>query len=142
MRRIGHCSTVHSPATRPYYAPRAHYAPRPATTEVATQLFLAEGYGSTTIEAVASRAGISKRTFYHRFDDKAALLAAVVYEIIGQSTPGWLAMIRTAPPQRSHCLTSIAKTPTGPRTLGLHLQSIRGAGHQRIQHRHEEDADQ
>jgi hypothetical protein len=25
---------------------------------------------------------------------------------------------------------------------GLHLQSIRGAGHQRIQHRHEEDADE
>ena len=37
----------------------------------ATELFLAEGYGSTTIEAVAARAGISKRTFYDRFDDKA-----------------------------------------------------------------------
>jgi AcrR family transcriptional regulator len=55
--------------------------------EVATQLFLAEGYGSTTIEAVAARAGISKRTFYHRFDDKAALFAAVVHEIIAQIRP-------------------------------------------------------
>jgi TetR/AcrR family transcriptional regulator, mexJK operon transcriptional repressor len=55
--------------------------------EVATELFLAQGYGSTTIEAVAARAGISKRTLYHRFDDKAALFAAVVHEIIQQIRP-------------------------------------------------------
>jgi AcrR family transcriptional regulator len=55
--------------------------------EVASELFLAQGYGSTTIEAVAARAGISKRTFYHRFDDKAALFAAVVHEIIQQIRP-------------------------------------------------------
>ena len=55
--------------------------------EVATELFLAEGYASTTIEAVAARAGISKRTFYHRFDDKSALFAAVVHEIIEQIRP-------------------------------------------------------
>jgi TetR/AcrR family transcriptional regulator, mexJK operon transcriptional repressor len=54
---------------------------------VATELFLAEGYGSTTIEAVAARAGISKRTFYHRFDDKAVLFAAVVHRIIEQIRP-------------------------------------------------------
>jgi TetR/AcrR family transcriptional regulator, mexJK operon transcriptional repressor len=55
--------------------------------EVATELFLAEGYGSTSIEAVAVRAGISKRTLYHRFDDKSALFAAVVHEIIAQIRP-------------------------------------------------------
>ena len=55
--------------------------------EVATELFLTEGYGSTSIEAVAARAGISKRTFYHRFDDKAALFAAVVHRIIEQIRP-------------------------------------------------------
>jgi TetR/AcrR family transcriptional repressor of mexJK operon len=55
--------------------------------ETATELFLAHGYGSTTIEAVAARAGISKRTLYHRFDDKAALFAAVVHEIIQQIRP-------------------------------------------------------
>src|ERR1700692_4702964 len=55
--------------------------------EVATELFLAQGYGSTTIEAVAARAGISKRTLYHRFDDKAALFSAVVHQIIEQIRP-------------------------------------------------------
>jgi TetR/AcrR family transcriptional regulator, mexJK operon transcriptional repressor len=55
--------------------------------QVATELFLEEGYGSTSIEAVASRAGISKRTFYDRFDDKAALFAAVVHYIIEHIRP-------------------------------------------------------
>jgi TetR/AcrR family transcriptional regulator, mexJK operon transcriptional repressor len=55
--------------------------------EAATELFLTEGYGSTSIEAVATRASISKRTFYHRFDDKAALFAAVVHRIIEHIRP-------------------------------------------------------
>jgi TetR/AcrR family transcriptional repressor of mexJK operon len=55
--------------------------------EVASELFLTEGYGSTSIEAVAGRARISKRTFYHRFDDKAALFAAVVHRIIEHIRP-------------------------------------------------------
>jgi TetR/AcrR family transcriptional regulator, mexJK operon transcriptional repressor len=50
--------------------------------DAATELFLGEGYGATSIEAIAQRAGISKRTFYHRFPDKAALFAAVVHRII------------------------------------------------------------
>jgi TetR/AcrR family transcriptional regulator, mexJK operon transcriptional repressor len=55
--------------------------------EVATELFLAEGYGTTSIEAVAERAAISKRTFYHRFENKAALFTAVVHRIIEQIRP-------------------------------------------------------
>jgi AcrR family transcriptional regulator len=55
--------------------------------EAATELFLEEGYGSTTIEAVAARARISKRTFYDRFDDKAVLFAAVVHRIIEHIRP-------------------------------------------------------
>jgi TetR/AcrR family transcriptional repressor of mexJK operon len=55
--------------------------------EVATDLFLQQGYGSTSIEAVAAHAGVSKRTFYDRFDDKAALFAAVVHRIIENIRP-------------------------------------------------------
>jgi AcrR family transcriptional regulator len=55
--------------------------------EVAMELFLDEGYGSTSIESVAARAGISKRTFYDRFEDKAALFAAVVHRIIDEIRP-------------------------------------------------------
>jgi TetR/AcrR family transcriptional repressor of mexJK operon len=53
----------------------------------ATELFLAEGYGSTSIEAVAARARISKRTLYDRFEDKADLFAAAVHEIIARIRP-------------------------------------------------------
>jgi AcrR family transcriptional regulator len=55
--------------------------------DAATELFLAEGYGSTSIEAVAQRARVSKRTFYHRFPDKAALFGAVVHRIVEQLRP-------------------------------------------------------
>jgi TetR/AcrR family transcriptional regulator, mexJK operon transcriptional repressor len=60
---------------------------RDRVLEVATELFLTEGYGATSIEAVAERAGVSKRTFYHRFDNKAALFAAVVHRIIEEIRP-------------------------------------------------------
>jgi len=50
---------------------------------------MAHGYGATSIEAVARRARISKRTFYHRFDDKPALFVAVVHRIVDRlRTPG------------------------------------------------------
>lgn len=55
--------------------------------DVATELFLNHGYGSTSIEAVAQTARISKRTFYHRFQDKAALFSAVVHRIIDRLHP-------------------------------------------------------
>jgi TetR/AcrR family transcriptional regulator, mexJK operon transcriptional repressor len=55
--------------------------------EVATELFLAVGYSETTIELVAKSARISKRTFYHRFPDKAALFSAVVHRIVDNLRP-------------------------------------------------------
>jgi len=55
--------------------------------DVATALFLGNGFGMTSIEAVAKRAGISKRTFYHRFPGKEALFEAVVRRLIEQWMP-------------------------------------------------------
>lgn len=55
--------------------------------DAATVLFFTAGYGATTIEAVARRARISKRTLYHRFDDKAALFSAVVHRTIARLRP-------------------------------------------------------
>jgi TetR/AcrR family transcriptional regulator, mexJK operon transcriptional repressor len=54
---------------------------------VATALILAHGYGSTSIEAIARRAGISKRTFYHRFKDKADLFGAVIRRLVDRLRP-------------------------------------------------------
>jgi AcrR family transcriptional regulator len=55
--------------------------------DTATRHFLAQGYGATSIDAIARDAGISKRTFYDRFDDKPALFAAVIHRIIDRLRP-------------------------------------------------------
>jgi TetR/AcrR family transcriptional regulator, mexJK operon transcriptional repressor len=57
--------------------------------DVATALFLHDGFGATSIEAVAKRAGISKRTFYHRFTGKEMLFEAVVRRLIERWTPAF-----------------------------------------------------
>jgi AcrR family transcriptional regulator len=84
MERSKGAKTVAS-GGRPSRADALHLRQR--ILDTARDLFLAQGYGSTSIEAVAVRAGISKRTLYHRFDDKAALFAAVVHEIIERIRP-------------------------------------------------------
>ena len=55
--------------------------------EAATALFLREGYGATSLEAVAAAAGVSKRTLYARFAGKAALLQAVVARLVARWLP-------------------------------------------------------
>jgi TetR/AcrR family transcriptional repressor of mexJK operon len=55
--------------------------------DAATQMFLAHGFGATSIDAVAQHLRMSKRTFYHRFPDKEALFAAVVHRIIQRLRP-------------------------------------------------------
>jgi len=55
--------------------------------DVATHQFLTHGYGATSIETVSLRARVSKRTFYHRFENKPALFGAVVHRIIERLRP-------------------------------------------------------
>lgn len=55
--------------------------------DAATTLFLSDGFGATSVEAVARKARISKRTFYSRFDDKAALYRAVVQRLLQRWLP-------------------------------------------------------
>ena len=85
------------PSPRKALAPARRRGGRPSRDEAAqlpdrildaaTELFFARGYGATSIEAVAQRARISKRTFYHRFEDKAALFGAVLHRIIERLRP-------------------------------------------------------
>jgi TetR/AcrR family transcriptional repressor of mexJK operon len=55
--------------------------------DAATELFFTLGYGATTIEAVAQRARVSKRTFYRRFENKSALFSAAVHRTIERLRP-------------------------------------------------------
>ncbi|HXQ52886.1 MAG TPA: TetR/AcrR family transcriptional regulator [Stellaceae bacterium] len=75
---------------------------------VATGQFLGHGFGATSIEGVAIAAGISKRTFYHRFRDKPGLFRAVVRRLIAQwSTPFEAQLLEPAPLEAT--LTRVAK---------------------------------
>jgi AcrR family transcriptional regulator len=65
--------------------------------DVATALFLNHGFGTTSIEAVAKRAGISKRTFYHRFRGKEVLFEAVVRRLIERWMPPFDSALLEAP---------------------------------------------
>jgi AcrR family transcriptional regulator len=49
---------------------------RQRIAEAGLQLFLREGYEATTLDAIAEAAGIARRTFFHYFDSKEALLSA------------------------------------------------------------------
>lgn len=80
MKQRGAAETPPRRGGRPSRADAALLGER--ILDIATELFFAEGYGATSIEAVARRAGISKRTFYHRFRNKEALFGAVVHRII------------------------------------------------------------
>jgi AcrR family transcriptional regulator len=55
--------------------------------DVATELLFTHGYGATSIEAIAGRARVSKRTFYQRFSDKGSLMSAVVVRLIDSLRP-------------------------------------------------------
>jgi len=52
-------------------------ASRTAVLEAARALFLEQGYGATTMEQVATRAGVSKPTVFASVGNKAAVLKAV-----------------------------------------------------------------
>ncbi|MFB8276210.1 TetR/AcrR family transcriptional regulator [Nocardia colli] len=54
---------------------------RAAILSAARELFLADGFDRTSVDAVAARAVVSKRTVYDYFGDKHTLLQAVVGSI-------------------------------------------------------------
>lgn len=57
---------------------------RAAILTAARELFLADGFDRSSVDAVAARAGVSKRTVYDYFGDKKTLLHAV-FDAVGQS---------------------------------------------------------
>ncbi len=95
--------------------------------DVATALFLGDGFGMTSIEAVAKRAGISKRTFYYRFRGKEALFEAVVRRLIER----WMAPFDAAPLEAPSLAETLRRTAEHmldaaltPVALALHRMTI------------------
>jgi len=53
-----------------------------ALINAATRVFLREGYGLASIDKVAAEAGVSTRTIYERYKNKADLLGAVIGRLV------------------------------------------------------------
>src|SRR6202453_4742831 len=79
----------------------------------ATRVFLRDGYGSASIDKVAREAGISTRTIYERFRNKADLLVSVISRLVERDMASVFA---TAEPDRMEgrqALTAIGRSITG-----------------------------
>jgi TetR/AcrR family transcriptional repressor of mexJK operon len=79
----------------------------------ATQVFLREGYGLASIDKVASEAGVSTRTIYERFKNKADLLAAVITRLVDRDVATAFATPDLDRLDPQEALTVIAQTITG-----------------------------
>jgi TetR/AcrR family transcriptional repressor of mexJK operon len=99
--------------------------------DAATELFLAAGFGATSIEAVALRVRISKRTFYHRFANKEALFAAVVHRIIERLRPPAGVPLTEGTDLRSvleHLAALILRAALSPQAIALHRLIVAESG--------------
>lgn len=117
------CIAVILHLMKPDVKPVHHQSLRQAQTALteqrivaaATELFLADGYLATTLEAVARRAEVGARTVYVRFGTKAALFKRVVdVAIVGDTAPvdvlgrDWMRLALTAPTAAERIAASAA----------------------------------
>jgi TetR/AcrR family transcriptional repressor of mexJK operon len=70
---------------RPFEGPRADdprvVRTRAAVVEAARTLFLRNGYAGTTMDEIATLAGLTKRTVYNNYGDKDALFSQIIAEM-------------------------------------------------------------
>ena len=95
---------IQAPAQRPTLRQAQIAQTEQRIIAAATELFLADGYLTTTLEAVARRAQVGARTVYLRFGTKAGLFKRVVdVAIVGDTEPvdvlgrDWMQAAMTAP---------------------------------------------
>jgi TetR/AcrR family transcriptional repressor of mexJK operon len=116
---------------------RRGHGGRPSTVEsaqlsdrildIATEFFFTDGFDATSVEAIAKRTGISKRTFYHRFSGKEELFEAVVRRLIERWMSPFDAALLEAPSlpealrRSAQYMLDVALTAEG---LALHRLAI------------------
>jgi AcrR family transcriptional regulator len=99
--------------------------------DAATDLFLRDGYGAASLEAVATAAGVSKRTLYARFAGKAALFQVVVARLVTRWLPAFDARMGEAVGLEPTLLAAarvILATALVPEALALHRLIIAEIG--------------
>ena len=81
-----------------------------ALISAATRVFLREGYGLASIDKVAGEAGVSTRTIYERYKNKADLLGAVITRLVNRDMTTVLAPAELDRLDPKEALTAIAQT--------------------------------
>lgn len=109
-----------------YHSPRREEqarATRLAILDAAHELFLANGYAGTSIEAIAERARVSRQTIYDAFGDKAALLFAVGARVVAHED-------EPVPPSESDAWIQVRREPDPVKRLELtaHLARVSWEG--------------
>ena len=86
-----------------------------AMIAAATRVFLREGYGAASIDKVAHEAGVSTRTIYERFKNKADLLAAVITRLVDRDMATLFGGGARTPANRGRrCSPSARPSPAAP----------------------------
>ncbi len=76
----------------------------------ATRIFLEKGYGFASIDKIANEAGISTRTIYQRFKNKAELMVAVVNRLMDRDMAQMFGRQEIDHMEPAAALTLIAQT--------------------------------
>ncbi|WP_126282279.1 TetR/AcrR family transcriptional regulator [Burkholderia stagnalis] len=77
---------------------------RAAIVSAAIEEFLAAGYDATSMDRIAARADVSKRTVYNHFPSKDALFAAILHQLWDASHSGSTPAFRSDVPLRAQLL--------------------------------------
>lgn len=104
---------------------RAHgtVTKREAIVKAAADLLLTHGYDGTSMDAVASRAGVSKTTVYAHFNDKDALFRAVMQHAAGVLVPNIKEAIgegeHDAPERLKLALVAVVQSAIAPELIAF-----------------------
>src|SRR6202046_636625 len=82
---------------------------RAAIISAAIEEFLADGFDATSMDRVAARASVSKRTVYNHFPSKEALFAAILHQLWDASQTGDAPAYRTDQPLRAQLLDLLGR---------------------------------
>jgi TetR/AcrR family transcriptional regulator, regulator of autoinduction and epiphytic fitness len=77
---------------------------RVAIVDAAIEEFLAAGYDATSMDRIAARASVSKRTVYNHFPSKEALFAAILHQLWDASQTGDAPTYRADKPLRAQLI--------------------------------------
>jgi AcrR family transcriptional regulator len=99
-------------------------ATRERIAEAARRLFAAEGYGSTSIEAIAAAAGVATRTVYSAFGAKREILSLICERWLEQAGAAELAREILAEPDPARRLRGAAHWLRALYTAGFDVVTI------------------